>query len=165
MSSAPDGITIRAATIEDAAAVHALISELARSTQLEHKFRSSADDYRNYGFGPGALFEALVAEDDGGMVGVALYFYTFSSWRGEPGVYLQDLVVTGAARGRRIGERLLAELARVAGGQGATHLHLAVDRDNTAAMRFYERCGLRRDESDCIFQIDGGDFDRLGATS
>jgi GNAT superfamily N-acetyltransferase len=131
LSSAPDGITIRAATIEDAAAVHALISELARSTQLEHKFRSSADDYRKYGFGPGALFEALVAEDDGGMVG----------------------------------ERLLAELARVAGGQGATHLHLAVDRDNTAAMRFYERCGLRRDESDCIFQIDGGDFDRLGATS
>ena len=165
MSSAPDAITIRAATADDAAAVHALISELARTTQLEDKFTSSVDDYRRYGFGPDAMFEALVAEDEDGMVGVALYFYTFSSWRGEPGVYLQDLVVTEAARGRRIGELLLAELARVAGGQGATHLRLAVDRDNEAAMRFYERCGLRRNESDCIFEIDGGDFDRLGVTS
>lgn len=165
MSVSDNGVQIRAATAEDAADVHRLISELARTTQLEHKFCSTVDDYRQYGFGPDALFTALVASRADDIVGVALFFDTFSSWRGEPGVYLQDLVVTQSARGQRIGESLLAELARVAQARGATHLRLAVDSDNAAAMRFYERCGMHKVESDIIFSIEGDGLDRLGAAT
>jgi GNAT superfamily N-acetyltransferase len=159
------GIEIRAATAADATAVHGLIRELARTTGLPHKFRGKVDDYLAYGFGDKPMFEALVATQDGDVVGVALYFFTFSSWRGEPGIYLQDLVVTEAARGSRLGKRLMQHLVLVARERGATHLRLAVDSDNTAAMRFYERCGMSNVESDCIFEIEGEPFERLGSLS
>jgi len=158
-------IEIRAATIDDAADVHRLIRELARTTGLSDKFRSTADDYREYGFGSNAMFEALVAVLDDDIVGVALYFYTFSSWRGEPGVYLQDLVVTEAARGRRLGERLLRRLVRIARERNATHLRLAVDCNNIDAMRFYERCGMSNVASDFVYEIESEAFVQLGIKS
>ena len=165
MSERHARIEIRPATIDDAADVHRLIRELARTTGLSDKFRSTADDYREYGFGSNPMFEALVAVLDDDIVGVALYFYTFSSWRGEPGVYLQDLVVTEAARGRRLGERLMRRLVRVAKERDATHLRLAVDCNNIDAMRFYERVGMSNVESDFIYEIEGDDFVQLGIKS
>lgn len=111
------------------------------------------------------MFEVLLAEKAGAIVGVILYFYTFSSWRGEPGVYIQDLVVTEAARGQGLGERLLRELVCAVRERDATHLRLAVDCNNTSAIRFYERCGLASVESDFIFEIEGDDFLRLGGAS
>lgn len=125
------------------------------------KFHGTVDDYLVYGFGANPMFETLIAKLDGVIVGVALYFYTFSSWRGEPGVYLQDLAVTESARGCGIGERLMLNLARAAGARGATHLRLAVDHDNIGACRFYERCGLARTEADFIYEIDGEAFARM----
>jgi len=149
----------------DAAALHRLIRELARTTGLADKFRSEVDDYVDYGFGDNPMFEALVAVQDDEVVGVALYFFTFSSWRGEPGVYLQDLVVTEAARGRRLGERLMRRLVRVAKERDATHLRLAVDCNNVDAMRFYERCGMTNVESDYFYEIEGEGFEQLGLPS
>ena len=145
--------------------MHRLIRELAHTTGLADKFRSEVDDYLIYGFGTNPMFEALVAVADDEVVGVALYFFTFSSWRGEPGVYLQDLVVTEAARGHRLGERLMRRLVRVAKERDATHLRLAVDSDNTDAMRFYERCGMTNVESDYFYEIEGEQFEQLGKAS
>lgn len=165
MSEREATIEIRAATVDDAADVHRLIRELAKTTGLGEKFRSTADNYRQYGFGETPLFEALIAVRNDDIVGVALYFYTFSSWRGEPGVYLQDLVVTEAVRGQRLGERLLRRLVRVAKEHHATHLRLAVDCNNEAAMRFYERCGMSNVESDYFYEIEDDGFIQLGARS
>lgn len=162
MSELHARIEIRPATVDDAADVHQLIRELAQTTGLADKFRSTADDYREYGFGSNPMFEALVAVLDDDVVGVALYFYTFSSWRGEPGVYLQDLVVTEAARGQRLGERLLRRLVRIAKEREATHLRLAVDCNNVDAMRFYERCRMSNVESDYMYEIEGDAFVQLG---
>ena len=165
MSEAPANIVIRMATADDVVAIHGLIRELAEITGPMEKFRSSPDQYLRHGFSKEPMFEALVADSDAGLVGVALYFYTFSSWRGEPGLYLQDLVVTAKARGFGLGEKLLGELVRTAREHQATHLRLAVDSNNTAAMRFYERCGLTNIESDYIYEIEGRDFFELGIAS
>ena len=162
MSGPRTDIEIVTATAAQAADVHRLISELARTTGLGSKFSATVDDYLACGFGANPMFETLLAKLDGVIVGVALYFYTFSSWRGEPGVYLQDLAVTESARSCGIGERLMLSLARTAGTRGATHLRLAVDHDNLGACRFYERCGMTRTEEDFIYEIDGAAFARMG---
>lgn len=165
MSDVPGNIVMRTATEEDVVAIHRLIRELAETTGPVEKFRSTPDQYLRHGFSDRPMFEALVADSDVGLVGVALYFYTFSSWRGEPGLYLQDLVVTAKARGFGLGEKLLGELVRTAREHHATHLRLAVDSNNTAAMRFYERCGLTNVESDYIYEIEDRDFFGLGVAS
>lgn len=163
MKSGSTAIAISRATADDANDVHRLIEELARTTGLAGKFSATTADYRAFGFGKDPLFEVLVARVDGEVAGVALYFFTFSSWRGQPGVYLQDLVVTASARGQGIGEQLMQRLAKDAGERGATHLRLAVDRENEAACHFYERCGLSKSETDYVYEIDGAKFSQLGS--
>lgn len=154
--------TLRAAEPGDCEALHELIAELALDTGLLRKYRGSPAAYREYGFGERPLFEALLALRAKKVVGAALYFRTFSSWRGEPGVYVQDLVVQPTLRGQGIGYRLLAKTAQIARDSGASHLRLAVDRDNVAAMRFYKRCGMSAVDDDRIFQISGEAFAELG---
>lgn len=163
MKRSGPGIEIRTATAEDAANVHRLVNELAVTTGLAAKFRATVDDYLAWGFGASPMFEVLVAARDDEVVGVALYFFTFSSWRGEPGIFLQDIVVTRTARGQGLGERLLRHVVQAGTERGATHLRLAVDADNTDAMRFYERCGLSAVKSDCIYEVEGRAFARLGS--
>ncbi|MDX1498991.1 MAG: GNAT family N-acetyltransferase [Woeseiaceae bacterium] len=147
--------TLRRATRADAGAIHRLIVELSRATGLPHKVSSTAADFRAHGFGDDAAFEALLAESAGDVVGMALWFYTFSTWRGERGVYLQDLVVSERARGRGLGRQLLAAVAQITLEAGATHIRLSVDIDNAGAMRFYRSCGFAECTDERIYMIDG----------
>lgn len=155
---------IRPATAADVEAIHALIRELAVATGPTGKFRSTPEELLEHGFGPTPLFRAQVAASNDRISGVALYFDTFSSWRGEPGVYLQDLVVTGSARGLGLGTRLLQAVVSEASQRGATHMRLAVDIDNDKAMRFYVRNGMTKVDSDSVFEIDGDSFLNIGGS-
>jgi ribosomal protein S18 acetylase RimI-like enzyme len=152
---------IRQATGNDAASIHALLVELANATGLGHKLRSSEDDLLRHGFSPQPVFEALLAEQDGDVLGLSLFFYNFSTWRGELGVYVQDLVVKRRARTRGIGKLLIQETVRHAQRRGATHLRLSVEHDNLRAIRFYHRLGLHTSDTECILEADGQAFERL----
>lgn len=88
-------------------------------------------------------FEALVAEVDGRIEGIALFYEAPNSFRARPFLYLEDLVVSEAARGRRVGEALMAALAREALARGALRLEWAVLDWNAAALEFYRRLGSR----------------------
>lgn len=160
---AKDAFSVRRATAADADTIHRLIVELATDTGLRHKVSCTPADFREYGFGDDAAFTALLAERGGAVVGMALFFLTFSSWRGEPGVYLQDLVVAASARGQGLGRRLLAETARAGLEAGATHLRLSVEARNSGAIRFYESCGLVECGGERIFMLDGSKLRALGA--
>lgn len=94
------------------------------------------------GFGPRPLFRALVAED-GRPIGMAIYYPDFSTHRGEAGVYVQDIWVEPAARGRGLGKRLMAEALRQQDWD-ARYVVLGVSPDNMTAHGFYERLGFRR---------------------
>jgi GNAT superfamily N-acetyltransferase len=157
----PGEITIRAATEGDAAKLHALLVELARATAFREKVTSTPDDLRRLGFRDKPAFQALLAEQAGRPVGLSLYFYNFSSWRGELGVYVQDLYVAPDVRGSGLGRRLVAETASLGRRHGATHLRLSVDRSNTEAQDFYLRLGLEHADRECIFQATGPAFERL----
>ena len=154
-------LRIRPAFEDDIPEIHSLLAELANATGLARKFVSTEEDLRRYGFSPRPMFEVMLAEQDGRAVGLCLYFYTYSSWRGSPGVYVQDLVVDPDARASGIGRQLMIVTARHARSRGATHLRLAVDRANEKAIRFYERLGLKRARRDRIYEASGDRFDEL----
>jgi len=149
---------IRLATAADVETIHQLLQHLADSTGLRQKFMSRTEDFLRFGFCEDPRFEVLLAEQDDVVVGLCLFFYNFSSWRGELGVYIQDLVVDSVVRAAGIGQLLVRKTARHAYEQGATHLRLSVDRDNHKAMRFYEKIGLQESADESIFAAYEGDF-------
>lgn len=158
-------ITVRRAERRDAAAIHALVVELARARDALHKVRSSVADLERDGFGETPAFEALLAELDGKAVGLCLYFASYSTWRGESGIYVQDLIVSDSARGLGVGRRLLAETAAIARARGGSYLRLSVDDDNLRARNFYRRSGFRHSETEMIQVLDDGAFLELAETA
>lgn len=152
---------IRLATIEDSEAIHAMVRGIGAVLGQEHKIASSVEDIRRWGFGPAPAFEALIAEEGGRPVGLCLYFRSFSTWRGRPGAYVQDLYVDPDCRGGGWGRRLLAACAARSAETGGAYIRLSVDAANVAAQGFYARAGFRHAADDQIHQIDGDDFQRL----
>ncbi len=142
-------VTIREARADDARLLHEALLALARHTGDEHKIESTPEDLLQYGFGPNPAFEALIAEVDGRFAGMC----------GKPGIYVQDLYVDDAFRGRRIGERLLQAAASRGYARGARHLRLSVDRANVSAQAFYERVGIQHCRDEQIHMIRGEQFE------
>ena len=151
-------ISIRMAGPKDAKAIHQMIMALARDTDSVSKVTSSPSDFLQFGFGAESIFEALIAEKGGNPVGLCLYFYSFSTWLGEPGVYVQDLYVADVERGSGLGRRLLSETAKRGRQRNATHLRLLVDRQNNSARLFYEHMGMRLREYELTFHLGGREF-------
>ena len=160
----PSAITIRAAVPADAAAIAAIIRAIARQVGKEHEARATAADLRRFGFGRRPRFSALVAERDGAIVGLCWHYPTFSTWRGRPGAYIQDLWVDPGLRGGGLGRALLAATAVGAEAAGADHLILAVDRANPAAA-FYRRLGFMLAYEPQILRGDGFAALRRGTES
>jgi GNAT superfamily N-acetyltransferase len=123
-------ITLRFATAEDVGLLLQLIRELAAYEKAPDAVVATEHDLRRHGFGPERRFEALLALVDGEPAGFALFFPDFSTWRGRPGIFLEDLYVREWARGRGVGRRLMARLAAI-----------AVERD-WPARGFYGRLGI-----------------------
>ena len=136
------GVRIRPAQIGDAEAMHQAILRFGDHMGQAAKIASTAEDFRRFGFGPEAAFSSFIAEVGGEFAGLCLFFPIFSTWLGKPGVYVQDLYVDEAFRGRKVGETLLQTVAAWSRERGGIYLRLAVDTENTGAQAFYERVGI-----------------------
>ena len=154
-----ENVTIRLAEAEDADMIHAGLLAMARAMGDEDKITSTAADIRKHGFGDHPAFEVLIAELDGTFAGLCLTFPSFSTWRGEPGIFVQDLYVDEAYRGRRIGQTLLRAVARRGKAKGAGYMRLSVDIENRKAEAFYERLGISHSRNEHIHMIKGDAFD------
>ena len=131
-------LTLRLAVPADAALIAELIAEHARDEGAEAGGRPE-------GYARGLAERAcacVLAERGGEALGLAMFYRTFSSWAGQPGLFLEDLYVRPGARGLGVGRLLLAELARIAQDGGATRIDMAVREANRAGA-FYTRLGLR----------------------
>jgi len=133
--------TIRPAVPDDAQTIANLIRELAIYEKLESLAKATADDLRRNLFGPRPYAECLIAEIAGVPAGMALFFHTFSTFRGQPGIYLEDLFVQPEHRGLGIGKALLGSLAKLAQERGCGRLEWAVLDWNEPAIGFYKSLG------------------------
>lgn len=152
---------IRVATRDDAETIVALIRELAIYEKLEADARATPDSIRENLFGARPFAEALIAEIEGSPVGFALYFHTFSTFRGQPGIYLEDVFVRPEHRGKGIGKALLARLAAIAIERGCGRLEWAVLNWNEPAIGFYRGLGARPMDEWTVYRLDHEALDQL----
>jgi len=134
-------MTIRPATPSDVPTILAFIHELALYEREPDAVLATEADLLRDGFGPTPRFWALIAEQDNQPAGFALYFTSYSTWRGHHGIRLEDLYVTPTLRGQGIGKALLARLAQIAIEQGCPRLEWDVLDWNAPAIAVYERLG------------------------
>ena len=155
-----DDIIIANAVREDATAIHDLLRQLGVALNRPHDVKSTPDDIARYGFGPNPAFETILARRGGAAAGLVLYFYEFSTWRGCPGVYIQDLYVADDLRGSGLGRRLLAAVAVRAAGREATYMRLSVDVGNDEGLGFYGRLGFSAPNEQTLV-LEGANFTAL----
>lgn len=132
--------SIRAATVQDVALLRSMIRELAEFEDELEWVTIREEDLARDGFGEDPRFRALVAEWDGQPAGYALFFEYFSTWTGR-GLFLEDLFVREAYRGRGIGKALLARVARIAVHEQCYGIHWEVLRWNEKAIELYKALG------------------------
>ena len=134
-------LNIRPATKDDAYLLKTLIHELAEFERLEHEIIVTEEDILRDGFGPHPKFRALIAEWDGQPAGYALFFEFYSTFQGRPGLFLEDIFVRPALRGKGIGTDLLARVANIAWEEGYFCLRWEVLDWNKPAIEFYQKLG------------------------
>lgn len=133
---------IRKAEKADMPKVLNLIQELAVFENEPDAVEISVEDLEREGLGTDPLFHCFVAEADGEIVGTALFYYRFSTWKGRS-LHLEDLIVKKAKRGQGIGEALYKKVMEFAFEKGIKRVAWEVLDWNEAAIRFYERTGAK----------------------
>lgn len=131
---------IRSATPQDMPAVLELITELAVFEREPDAVVVTAEDLVRDGFGDNPLFQCLVAEVNGRIKGMALFYYRYSTWKGKT-IHLEDLIVTESARGTGLGNALYAEIMRQGQVEKVRRIEWNVLDWNTPAIAFYEKSG------------------------
>lgn len=162
-------LRIRFATPDDAELLHRFICELAEYEREPLAVKVTMDELRAQLSQPRPPFECLIAEQgdegpDAQALGFALFFGSYSTWRGRPGIYLEDLYVPPALRGAGVGRALLAALARLARERGCARLEWSVLDWNTPAIGFYERLGAIAMSEWTGFRLTDEALERLAAT-
>ena len=139
-------ISIRPGTRADMPQVFDLVMELAVYELAADQVTNSLDQMTEDGFGPQPLFSFLIAEDTdvNKIVGIALYYYRYSTWKGKR-LYLEDIIVTESHRGYGIGKMLLEEAIEMARQTRCTGMMWQVLDWNQPAIGFYKQFGTRFD--------------------
>jgi GNAT superfamily N-acetyltransferase len=154
-------LSIRAATVNDVALLKALILELAEDERERQLVMITEADLARDGFGPEPKFRALIAEWDGQAAGYALFFGFYSTWEGRPGLFLEDLFVRQAFRGKGIGRALLANVAGIAQRENCYGVRWEVLDWNQGAIDFYKGLGAEfRDQWKSVL-LAGDALDRV----
>jgi GNAT superfamily N-acetyltransferase len=143
--------------------IFVLIKELANYERLLDEVVATEELLEETLFGENSNVEILLAYDDNQVLGFALYFYTYSTFLGRPGIYLEDLFVREFARGKGIGEALLRRIARRALEMGGGRLEWSVLDWNEPAISFYKKMGAAPLEEWTTYRLTGERLKKLGA--
>ena len=145
--------TLRPATIDDAPTIVNLIRELAIYEKLEYQVQATPEALARHLFGDRPAAEVILAEVDHQAVGFALFFGNFSSFRSQPGLYLEDIFVRSEHRGQGIGKALLARVARIAVDRGCGRLEWSVLDWNQPSIDFYRAKGAVPMDEWTVFRV------------
>jgi len=154
---------VRPARQDDATLIHGLILEIADYEKLRHEVVARVEDIREALFPQHglAIAHALIGEIDGTAQGYALYFFNFSTFVGRAGLYLEDVFVRPAFRGRGLGKALLVALADVARMRNCGRMEWSVLDWNTPAIEFYRTLGSRSMDGWTVHRLDEAALNRL----
>jgi GNAT superfamily N-acetyltransferase len=158
-------LIIRPARPGEAPLVFALVRELAEYEKLQHEVDATEAMIDAALFGPQPSVFADIAEWNGEPVGFALWFRNYSSFRGRHGIYLEDIFVRPAFRGKGIGKALLAQLARRCVQEGWTRLEWAVLDWNTPSIEFYKAQGAELMDGWTVCRVSGDALEQLAGAS
>jgi GNAT superfamily N-acetyltransferase len=161
VSGAP-AVRIEPATEHDVPALLRLIRELAEYERLEDRVQASEASLHAALFGPEPSSEAVLAFAGDEPVGFALWFHSFSTFLARRGLYLEDLFVVPAWRGRGVGRRLLTHLARIAVARNCGRLEWSVLDWNEPAIRFYRSLGAEPMDGWTVYRLTGDALAELG---
>jgi len=154
-------LRIVAATESDVPVLLSFVRKLAEYEKLEHQVEATAEHIRSALFGEGRVAEALLAYLGSEPAAFAVFFHNFSTFLGQPGIYLEDLFVDPPHRGMGIGKALLIELARIARARNCGRLEWAVLDWNESAIEFYRSLGAVPMDEWTIFRVTGTALVRL----
>lgn len=158
-------MTVREIEDRDVEAVVGLVHELADYERAAEECHLTAAQLRGALFGATPSLFGHVAEADGRVVGCALWFLNFSTWRGVHGLYLEDLYVQPAHRGGGLGRALLARLAAVCAERGLERLEWSVLDWNAPSIAFYRALGAVAMDGWTVHRLDGVPLEALSRSS
>lgn len=158
-----DSLLIRAAKPDDSPAIYRFIRELAEYEKLLHIVTATESDIQEALFGVRPCAEAILAYWEGNPVGFALYFTTFSTFAGQPGLYLEDVYIKPDYRGKGIGKAVMTYLARLAKERGYKRFEWSVLDWNEPAIRFYKNLGAVPMDEWTVYRLTGENLNRLGS--
>ena len=148
-------LTIRTGQLADVPLIADLIRALSRYERLEHEVTMTEEKLTEFLFGERPYAETLIAEEEGQPLGFALFFHNFSTFLGQPGLYLEDLFVHPEHRSRGVGRALLQRLAQIAVDRGCGRMEWAVLNWNRDAIRFYVRLGAQPNSEWTVYRLAG----------
>lgn len=157
------GLVLRPAVAADAELVLAFVRELAEYERLSHAVTADAAALRETLFGARPAAEVVIAEFEGAPAGFALFFTSYSTFLARPGIYLEDLFVRPAFRGKGIGRALLAHLAGIATARRCGRLEWSVLDWNEPAIGFYRGLGAQPMDEWTVYRVEGAAIGRLAA--
>lgn len=154
-------LSIRPATVADVPMILEFIRGLAEYEREPKAVLATEADLRHDGFGPNPKFRCVIAEWNKQPAGFAFFFYNYSTWRGRPGLYLEDLFVIPEMRAKGIGKALLRRLAQIAVAENCYGVVWQVLKWNEPAIKFYESLGASTMDAWETMRIMGPALSRL----
>lgn len=156
-------LNIRQASAADIPLILQFIHDLAEYEKAPEQAVATAEDLRRDGFSSNPKFRVLIAEWSGEPAGFALFFYHYSTWRGKPTLFLEDLFVPPRFRKRGIGKALLVHLAKLAVDENCGRFEWQVLNWNAPALDFYKSLGAVVMEEWLTMRVSDGALARLAA--
>jgi GNAT superfamily N-acetyltransferase len=152
---------IRPVAPEDLAGLLELIRELARFERLEHEVQATEETLRNSFFGPQPAAGAFLARCGDDLAAYAIYFFTFSSFIGRPGIWLDDVYVRPQFRGQRLGRALFRAVARVGLERNCGRFEWTALDWNEKALEFYRKIGAQPMNEWVLLRLDAAGLQKL----
>ena len=159
--SSQTALAIRNATAADVSLILEFIRGLAEYERVPEEAVATEEDLLRDGFGVAPRFRVVIAEWQGRPAGFAFFFFNYSTWKGRPGLHLEDLFVRPEFRGKGIGKALLVHLAKIALEENCSRFEWQVLDWNTPAIEFYESLGAKLLKEWLTMRVDGEALKRL----
>lgn len=156
-------VNIRPANPTDVADILSLMRDFAVYEKLLDNFQITEEKLAFALFGDGSFVNSLIAEDDGRICAYSIFYPNFATFRGQLGMYLEDIYISPEFRGRGIGEAMLREIASIAAGRGFERIDFQVLDWNRSAIDFYEKLGALPDDTERHFKFTDRAFRSLAS--